>query len=333
MTRPGPPRLLFVTNMYPSEDNPHFGIFVDEQIRGLVAALDCEWDVHFINARERGPLEYLRSIFSIPRRIRRHRHDIVHVHYGLAGLFLLFFRPRARTFVTLHGADILPRQGRTWQVRLTRAIIKRADRVFILNDEMESEVRSRTSKYTRLPCGVDTDLFRPGPGPQPGRRHRVVVFPGNPQDPIKDFGLFNEVIDRVRRRASFPVEIRCVHQLTRTGVRDLLDSGDCLLMTSVSEGSPQVVKEALACGLPVVSVPVGDVAAMTDGIPGCRVSDAHDAEELADLVARTLSESVDRAGVRDAFLAKRTYDAHSVTARLLDHYGLEASQEPGAGAR
>ena len=44
---------------------------------------------------------------------------------------------------------------------------------------------------------------------------------------------------------------------------------DAALMTSHSEGSPQFIKEVMACGCPLVSVDVGDVKEITAGVDGC----------------------------------------------------------------
>jgi hypothetical protein len=44
------------------------------------------------------------------------------------------------------------------------------------------------------------------------------------------------------------------------------NAADCLLMTSAYEGSPMVIKESLACSLPVVAVDVGDVAERLNGV-------------------------------------------------------------------
>ena len=72
-------------------------------------------------------------------------------------------------------------------------------------------------------------------------------------------------------------------QVSADEVPFYLQASDCLLVTSDSEGSPCIVKEALACGLPIVSVDVGDVAQMTKGVSQCWVVD-REVEVLADRV-------------------------------------------------
>jgi glycosyltransferase involved in cell wall biosynthesis len=59
-----------------------------------------------------------------------------------------------------------------------------------------------------------------------------------------------------------------------------MNASDALILTSLHEGSPTVVKEALACGLPVVSVDVGDVAQRISPVEGCHLA-AAEPEELA----------------------------------------------------
>jgi len=64
-----------------------------------------------------------------------------------------------------------------------------------------------------------------------------------------------------------------------------LNASDALLLTSMHEGSPTVVKEALACGLPVVSVDVGDVAERIEGIEGCHLASPEPAELAGKLMS------------------------------------------------
>ena len=68
----------------------------------------------------------------------------------------------------------------------------------------------------------------------------------------------------------------------------LMCAVDALLMTSFTEGSPQVIKEALACGCPIVSVDVGDVKERIDGVDGCYVAETRHATELASLLQNAM---------------------------------------------
>jgi teichuronic acid biosynthesis glycosyltransferase TuaC len=70
----------------------------------------------------------------------------------------------------------------------------------------------------------------------------------------------------------------------------MMNAADCLLLTSDWEGSPNVVKEALACNLPVVSVGVGDVRERLRGVqPSLIVS--RDAQEIGKGLAEVLNQS------------------------------------------
>ncbi len=76
-------------------------------------------------------------------------------------------------------------------------------------------------------------------------------------------------------------------------VPELMNASDCLLIASDTEGSPTVLQEALACGLPVVSVDVGDVAARLAGVsntcivPRDAAAIAHALVELTTLPLRS----------------------------------------------
>jgi teichuronic acid biosynthesis glycosyltransferase TuaC len=71
-------------------------------------------------------------------------------------------------------------------------------------------------------------------------------------------------------------------------IADLMSACDALIVTSMQEGSPNSVKEALACNLPVVSVPVGDVALRLKGVAGCELCPNDQVETLAAALGRVL---------------------------------------------
>lgn len=314
------PRLLFITNMFPTERFPVLGIFVKEQVDDVMSQLDCEADIIYINAREKGKLEYLKSIFSIPQQIRKGKYDVIHIHYGLSALFMLFFKPRSKVFLTLHGADILIKQKKRIQVLLTKKIVHKVNKVFILNKEMEEIADTLHINYEMLPCGVNIDFFKPNGHHKKETKSKLVVFPGSPQVEVKNFPLFQQTIQELSKTCNEKVDFACIQNMSRAAVKDLLNKADCLLMTSISEGSPQVIKEALACGLPVVSVPVGDVKNMIEGVPYCYISKTYSPEELSHLVLQAFEGTQHAADIRTAFVNKKIYDSHAVAQRLVTQY-------------
>lgn len=313
-------KILLVTNMYPNERMPYYGIFVKEQFDELSKNEDIFLNLFFINAIEKGKLEYIKSIFKIFKKTRKEKFDVIHIHYGLSGLFLLFFKPKTKIFLTLHGGDILIRQGKYFQVWLTKKIIKKVYKIFILNQEMEDIVKKNNINYHLLPCGINKDFFKPESDQKTIiSSKKIIVFPGDPNRIVKNFPLFLNVIQILKTEyPSWEIEFKCIHNVSREQVRDLLCSADCLLMTSISEGSPQVVKEALSCNLPVVSLPVGDVCEILKDIPSCHTSQTNDAHELSYLITLALKER--SANIRNCFLKKRIYDNSWVANAIVKEY-------------
>ena len=314
-------KILFVTNMYPTKSHPTDGIFVKEQIEDLTRAINCEHDLYYINAKRKGKWNYLLSIFGIPLKILSKKYDIIHVHYGISALFLLFFKPRSPVYLTLHGSDIIERADNSWQVSITKKILRKVDKVFLQNQEMAEIVGKINKNFEIIPCGVNTDFFKPVVRRnEKDENFKIIVFPNSPSRGVKNFPLFQKVIQHLTESSTYRIEFKCVDNLSRAEVRDLFNTADCLLMTSLSEGSPQVIKEALSCGLPIVSVPVGDVKLMAAGVPHCYVSQTRSPEELSRLVQLSFAKNGDGHAIRNAFISKGNYDHVSITKRLAENY-------------
>lgn len=311
-------KVLFITNMYPTVNRRYYGIHVKEQIDFFVKRFRSESTIIFINAAAHGKFEYIRSVYKIFCFVRKKKIDIIHIHYGLAGFFLLFFKPKAKIFLTLHGSDILKEQGHYVQVALSKLILKRVHKAFVQNIAMGQVLQKINVKYEVLPCGIDSSFFKYIPSLSQGSDQKLIIFPSDPARPEKNFDLFMAVFNTLKMNRNIKISYACINGCSRSEVRSLLNRADCLVMTSLSEGSPQVVKEALACNLPVVSVPVGDVRIVLEDIPSCFISNRYDPSELALLVGQALS--LPKKDIRSRFLQKQIYDNESVCKRLIENY-------------
>ena len=282
-------KVLLVTNMYPSKEFPTYGIFVKEQQSAIERYhRDVEFIVFYINGKL-GMMEYLKSILRINQLIKRNNFDLIHIHYGLSGLFLLSrLSLKVPVLVTLHGGDIQVEQGKKVQVFLTKQILKCAQMAVTLNARMDSITKKYIKNTVLVPCSVNTEIFVPKKEIKPSSSVKRIVFPSDRSRMVKNYPLFEEVIKLLKSKYNINCETFEVKNMNRQQVADLYNSADLMLMTSISEGSPQVVKEAMACNLPVVSTNVGDVEVLLANVQGSAVSKSGSAEELAGLCYKSL---------------------------------------------
>ena len=156
-----------------------------------------------------------------------------------------------------------------------------------------------------IPSGLDLNLFRPVPRDDARRRlglpldRRLVLFVGNPAEPRKRYPLACDALDLLRR--TLPAELLLAWGTPHSDMPLLMSAADALVFTSVQEGSPNTVKEALACNLPVVSVPVGDVPRRLQGIEGCELCPDERPVTIAAALERVLRRDR-RVAARDTVL-------------------------------
>lgn len=304
--------------MYPNKDDPNYGIFVKEQIDAIEHIKNIEKFVYVIDG-EKGFGEYVKSIYNIRRVIRNGKFDLVHIHYGLSGLFLLRGRINIPVLMTLHGGDILAEQGKTVQVALTKRILKKCDFAITLNDRMDEIARSLIHHTEIVPCSVNTSFFKDLNKKNDKSKSVRILFPSARSRFVKDFPLFEKTCELLRQQYKLNVKEYYLENLSRNQVAELFNQMDVLLMTSISEGSPQVVKEAMACNLPVVSTNVGDVSVLLDGVKDSYVAKSRNEKELAELVFKSLKENKEGISPREKIL-KMKLDDESIANRVISIY-------------
>ena len=115
---------------------------------------------------------------------------------------------------------------------------------------------------------------------------KYILFAGAFDNAVKNAPLAKDAVELLD---CSNVELLELAGYSREEVTLLMCAADAFLMTSHSEGSPQVIKEAMACGCPIVSVDVGDVRERTESVEGCYVANSRNPEELADLLKKALA--------------------------------------------
>lgn len=279
-------RILAVTNMYPVAHAPDSGVFVEQQIIGL-RRIGLDVDVLFVNRLREGMKVYMGLRSQVRSRIKHFRPDVVHCMYGgvMADQVTSAVKDRP-TVVTFHGSDllgenlsgILTQVIASYGVWCSRRAVQRANGIIAVSKVLLNALPTKIdqSKVRVVPCGIDLQRFKPlhqnacrkTLGWAPDRFH--ILFPGS-RDPVKRPELARTAVKAVDNSSVRPI-IHYLRGIPNDEVPIWINASDVVLLTSLHEGSPTIVKEALACNVPVVSVDVGDVAERIHGIEGCYIA-------------------------------------------------------------
>jgi teichuronic acid biosynthesis glycosyltransferase TuaC len=293
--------VLVVTNMWPDAEWPVYGIFVKRQVDALrEAGVVC--DVLYIRGYK-SKVAYLaamaRCLWWNVRPPGRYR--IVHIHAGETSVVGRFFF-RGRAIVTFHGDDIMgdrrddgtiPRSS-----RLRAFLIRWYGCLFAATISQSQEMHDRLPRLARMrnrvvPCGIDPTEFQPQNRDdaraaigESGEGYLVLFAATKPDIPRKRRWLAEAAVLHAEARVG-PIRLMVSGTTPPSRMSLLMNAADCLLHTASFEGSPNVVREALMCNLPVVATPSGDLRALLEGVsPSCL--EAPEAGALGDALARCL---------------------------------------------
>lgn len=277
-------RIMAVTNMYPTAQVPAAGIFIEQQIKGL-RQIGVDVDVIFVNRLQEGMKVYAHLGKRIRAQIEHLQPDIVHVMYGgiMAAQVTKAVHDKP-TIVTFHGSDLLGEPLSGWLRKCIAGYgvwsswkaARHAKGIVVVSEVLRNALPEDVdrSKVKIIPCGIDLERFKPLNQDvcraQLGwdASHWHVLFSSNAHDPVKRPALAQAAVEAAKRWG-IHAEMHLLHGVPNSDVPIWLNASDVLLLTSLHEGSPTIVKEALACNLPIVSVDVGDVREQIQGLKGC----------------------------------------------------------------
>lgn len=252
-----------------------YSSFVLEQA-GAIERLKIE--IYYFPVEGKGVFGYLKNRKKLLKKIEECHPNIIHAHYGLSGL-LANLQRKIPVVTTFHGSDIHSKG--IWLLLSKVCMNLSAFNIFVSKSIYEI-AKYKKDNYKILPCGADTHTFfelskneaRNTLGWE--QNGKYVLFAGAFENKVKNYAL-------AQKAAALLNGCRLIELkgYDRVQVNLLMNACDCLLMTSEREASPMVIKEALLCGCPIVSVDVGDVKEMILGINGCYIA-CRDPKSIAD---------------------------------------------------
>ena len=223
---------------------------------------------------------YLSKFKELKETINDYHIDLVHAHYGLCGALAVLQRS-VPVVITFHNGETLSFKGKL--ISSSAAWLSKYN-IFVAQ-HIHDKLFKVPKEYSIIPCGIDLK-FLPIVNKEEamgsmGLRTDVpnILFGGSFSNARKNYPLAKEAL------ALLPYKVNLIEMkgFSRSEVDQLLCGCDLFLMPTKSEGSPQVVKEALACNCPIVATKVADIPELLSGVSNCYTT-GFDASEIAERV-------------------------------------------------
>ena len=279
-----------------SYNKKRFAPFVVEQAEALQQA-GCKVD--WFGVRGKGLLGYLKVIPHLRNKIREFQPEVIHAHYGLSCLLANLATRQVPVVSTFHGSDINVKALRHFS---KVAMWLSAWNIFVSKRNMALAGAVEGMKCSLIPCGINLPMLWSELKDQKiehltmnqwvetimPQGKKYVLFAGAFDNTVKDPELAEQAMNELTNEG-INAELIELKGYNRDQVNALMYNCDAFLMTSKTEGSPQVIKEAMACGCPIVSVDVGDVKERIEGLDGCYVVSSRDPKDIADALEKAFT--------------------------------------------
>jgi len=278
-------KVLFVSSGNSPEISDENGVLPLTKNQGE-SLRDNGVDIDYFTIKGKGLKGYFKNILLLNRYIHEGNYDLIHAHYSLSGI-VASLASNKPVVVSLMGSDIK-----------TCIFIKFAIRYFCNLRFKATIVKSQRMKNDLgipkahvIPNGVDLKKFkfiekefaRRKVGFSINKKH--IIFVASTSQSVKNFPLAKKAYKLLNNTK---IELNLVSFVDKDEMPYYMNAADVLLLTSFWEGSPNVIKEAMACNLPIVSTDVGDVREIISDTIGCYIT-SYEPEDVANKLKRAIS--------------------------------------------
>lgn len=221
-------------------------------------------ELDYYTIKGKGVTGYLKAVFPLRRFLKSNNYDLVHAHYSLSA-FVASLAGAKPLVVSLMGSDVKSNKFFKLIIKLFNTFFW--SQVIVKSKEMDSNLGIRKVKV--IPNGVDFNNFKPLN--QVGCKKALgwnltkkqILFASNPDRKVKNYPLAQKAFTLLHDNEC---ELKVLDNVPNHMIPQYLNAANVVLLTSLWEGSPNVIKEAMACNRPIVSTNVGDVAYLLNDV-------------------------------------------------------------------
>jgi Glycosyltransferase len=277
-------KILYVCSGNYDNDFKVSRVFIYEMAESL-KNLGIEYDFFLIKGR--GFRGYLKALFKYWYVLLTNKYDLIHAVYGLSG-FIASLRIKLPVIVSYIGSDVYNENERIFS-SLSSKLATYA--IFVSNELFD--LLKVQKNYSIIPFGIDTTIFTPVEKriarEKMGYKNdeQIIVFASSFDRPVKNFQLLKNALELINFKGLI---VELGKNYSREELSLIFNSADIFALTSFHEGSPQVIKEAMACNCPIVATDVGDIKKIVQDTKGCFIT-SFDPKDVADKIKRALEFS------------------------------------------
>lgn len=275
-------RALLVSR-YKDNFQNHILPFVYEQGEALRR---CGVDVDYFLVEGNGLLSYFKSVKPLKKKIKEFAPDIIHAHYGLSGITAVLQRD-VPVVTTFHNGETL---GFKQNILSSIASLFNKHTIYVAQHIYDKAYFKRKKDYTIMPCGVTLEdlpvLDYKSTREKLGLKYdtKYILFGGAFSNLRKNYPLLKSAIDLIK---DIKIKVIEMKGLSRMQTTELMCACDVFALPSKSEGSPQALKEAMACNCPIVATDIADIKHLLGDLDGHYIC-SFEPKDVADKIKKAL---------------------------------------------
>lgn len=291
-------RTLKIIHVIPFHPAPSSFIFAKRQVEDI-SKLGHRNELFFFNTSF-SIIGFYKQLVQLKSLVKNFKPDIIHAHYGTINAYFASFITNVPLVVSFHGSDLNYTKDVHWLREklgklFSRKAAKSARRIICVSELLQNKLLIGREKSSVISSGVNTDNFK--------KLNRTECKSALNLSEAKNYIFFN-ANNPIVKRLDIALEVVALLKdlnvellslkgnVEPTEIPVYLNASIAVLLCSDSEGSPMVIKEAMACGLPIVSTDVGDVQSLIVGVENCYI-----VEQNAEAIAHKIRIIID-AGVQ-----------------------------------
>ena len=310
-------RVLFVC----SGNSKHFEVapFISSQGNSLI---EKGIYLDYFTIKGKGLKGYIKSIPRLKSFLKENKYDLLHAHYSLSGWVTLFGGLGIPKVLSLMGSDShggsIKKSSLSF-MRFQLWLIQFFYKTIIVKSENIKNSLWAKRKVLTIPNGVNFDQFRPLDKKEARNKlnldmdKKYILFMANPEDDNKNFQLLSNAMYHLNEKE---IEILKPFPVVHENVYFYYNACDVLVFPSKKEGSPNVIKEALACNAKIVATLSGDIKEQTKDLANVYIS-KFDAKDLAEGIEKMIGSTV---SVNSREIVRNRLDDQVIAEQLISVY-------------